>query len=64
MVKVRYVGVTDPRTASEALRPAWNRLAALTTHCRPYSADHHVLSAALTALETAALQSCRLVDPR
>jgi hypothetical protein len=59
MVKVNYVGVTNPRAAFNELRPLRDKLRAMQGKCRPFQADYLVLDAALKALDTAAYHFTR-----
>ena len=59
MTKVRYLGVTDPKAAFEALRDYHHALIKLQTRCRPFGADYLVIMAAKEALETAAFHFTR-----
>jgi hypothetical protein len=54
MVPVRYTGVSNPREAFEALRPAHDALLKMMIKCRPSGTDYLVLLAAKDALKTAA----------
>jgi hypothetical protein len=54
MVKVRYLGVDDPRATFDALRPYRERLIQLQGKCRPFHADFLILQAAQKALDAAA----------
>jgi hypothetical protein len=62
MVKVRYVGVTNPKAAFEALRPLRAALIELKTRCRPFGADYLILDAVDRALITAAYHFTREPD--
>ena len=54
MVKVNFVGVVNPKSAFDELRPLRARLQAMQNSCRPFHADYLVLAAAVKALDTAA----------
>lgn len=54
MVKVNYIGVTNPRAEFAALRGAHDRLLALMIKCKPQGPDYRVLLEAKTALDRAA----------
>ena len=54
LVKVRYLGVSDPKAAFEALRPYRERLISLQDRCRPFHTDFLILHAAQKALDAAA----------
>ena len=62
MVQVRYVGVTDPKTAFEELRPFRHALLQLKKRCRPFGSDYLILDAVDTALTTAAYHFTREPD--
>jgi hypothetical protein len=62
MVRMRYPGVSDPKTAFEALRPYRAALLELEMRCRPFGPDYLVLMAAKDALDTAAFHFTR--DPQ
>jgi hypothetical protein len=61
MNQVRYLGVSDPHKAFEELKPLQRRLIRMMTQCRPFGPDYLILSAAKTALDTAAYHFTR--DP-
>ena len=50
MVKVNYLGVTDPGREFAALRPAYDRLRAMMIRCRAMDPDYLVLMRAMSAL--------------
>jgi hypothetical protein len=54
MVKVRYLGIGDPRAAFEELRPYRQRLVDLQSRCRPFKTEFLILYAAQAALDAAA----------
>jgi hypothetical protein len=54
MVKMTYVGVSDAKRQFEALRPLHKDLMQMQMKCRPFGPDYLILSAATTALHTAA----------
>ena len=54
MVKVRYLGIGDAKTAFEAFRPYRERLIELQGACKPFHADFLMLHAAQKALDAAA----------
>lgn len=61
MVVMRYLGVTDPKRAFEALRPFHAELIRLKSGCKPFGADYLILDAVRVALTTAAYHFTR--DP-
>ncbi len=61
MVKVRYLGITNPKAAFDALRPYCQAIIEMETRCRPFGTAYLVLSAAKDALDTAACHFTR--DP-
>jgi len=54
MVKVTYLGVTDPGREFAALRPAHDRLLAMMRRCRPMGPEYLLLMRARDALDEAA----------
>jgi len=59
MVKINYLGITNPAEAFGALRPFRERLIAMQGRCRPFGADYLILDAVKKALETAAFHFTR-----
>jgi len=54
MVRVRYLGIADPRAVFDELRPYRERLIALSGQCQPFHAEFLILHAAQKALDAAA----------
>jgi len=54
MVKVRYLGIDDPKAVFDELRPYRQRLIELQGRCRPFKTEFLFLYAAQTALDAAA----------
>lgn len=59
MVRQTYVGIGDPVTEFEKLRPFAAQLRALQRGCKPFGRDYHALAIAIEALETAAYHFTR-----
>jgi hypothetical protein len=62
MVAQRYLGVSNPRGAFEALRPLHKELIRLKAQCRPFGPDYLILDAVQAALVTAAYHFTREPD--
>ena len=62
MVRVRYVGLSDPKAAFDALRAYRQQLIEMQMRYRPFSPDYLVLHEAQKALDRAAEHLTR--DPR
>jgi hypothetical protein len=62
MVQRKYLGISDPRAAFDALRPLDNAVTQLMTRVKPMSADYLILSAVRRALGTAAYHFTREPD--
>ena len=54
MVKINYLGVTDPKAAFEALRPFRKVLLEMKGRCRPFHPDYLILDAVDKFLTVAA----------
>ena len=54
MVRMRYVGIIDPKCAFSELSPLRSKLLAIQDSYRPFGLDHLILAAVLKALDTAA----------
>ncbi len=54
MARVRYLGVSDPKTVFEAFRPYRQRLIELELRCPPFGTEYLILNAAKSALDAAA----------
>lgn len=54
VVKVRYLGISDPKATFNELRPYRERLIGMMGQCRPFHADFLILHAAQKALDAAA----------
>jgi hypothetical protein len=62
MVKMNYVGITDPHRAFADLKPFRDRLIAMQGRLRPFHADYLILGAVQKALDTAAYHFTREPD--
>jgi hypothetical protein len=62
MVKMRYIGLTDPKGAFSDLRPFRNAILAMKSRCRPAGPDYLILEAVQKALDTAAYHFTREPD--
>jgi hypothetical protein len=62
MVKMNYVGITDPHRAFAELKPFRDRLIALKGKLRPFHTDYLILDAVQKALDTAAYHFTREPD--
>jgi len=63
MVKVRYVGIREPESEFEALRPAYSMVIAMMTKCRPFSPEYEALLKISEAMNDAAQQFMPGVAP-
>ena len=54
MVRVRYVGITDPKRVFGELRPYRERLIDMQGRCQPFRTEYLILHAAQKALDAAA----------
>ena len=62
MVKMNYVGITDPNRAFADLKPFRDRLIAMQGRLRPFHTDYLILDALRKALDTAAYHFTREPD--
>ncbi len=54
MVKVNYIGITNPKEAFANLRPMRDQLIQLQGRLRPFGADYLIPDVVMKALDTAA----------
>ncbi|MFI4933030.1 MAG: hypothetical protein ACHP7N_00260 [Caulobacterales bacterium] len=54
MVRVRYLGISDPRAAFDELRPLRGKILEMQRSLRPFGPDYLILDAVKKALDTAA----------
>ena len=59
MVQRAYVGVSDPVTRFEELKPLVDRLRALQRNCKPFGRDYHAIAIALDAMDSTAYHFTR-----
>ena len=59
MVKLNYVGLTDPVREFEALKPYVNELRKMQQKCKPFGRDYMAIAIALDGLESAAYHFTR-----
>jgi hypothetical protein len=59
MVKMSYLGITNPAEAFAALRPFRKQVIEMQMRCRPFGTDYVILEAVNKALDTAAYHFTR-----
>jgi hypothetical protein len=59
MVRQNYLGVTDPVTTFEELKPFVNQLINIRSRCKPFGRDYHAVCIALEAIDTMAYHFTR-----
>ncbi len=59
MVRVRYLGITNPVATFERFRPWRNELVGLQRECFPFRSDYVALDSVVRALDTAAIYFTR-----